>query len=164
MTDYINNPVYQELIDESDYDSVKNDERTCLDLSASAGYTTEAEKLEIHDSKINLAIQLQKVAAHKLKLRIWAYSLGEYLYVLSRQGLTLRHKTYTGRWWLFRMKKQSVRRGIWYIGSKRKRRRQKGGAFPIVALATPILSSIGSITIKKLFGGKRKRRRCRRHG
>ena len=62
------------------------------------------------------------------------------------------------------MKKQSVRRGIWYIGSKRKRRRQKGGAFPIVALAAPILSSIGSITIKKLFGGKRKRRRCRRHG
>ena len=97
MTDYINNPVYQELIGESDYDSVKSDERICLDLSASAGYRTEAEKLEIHDSKINLAIQLQKVAAHKLKLRIWAYSLGEYLYVLSRQGLTLRHKTYTGR-------------------------------------------------------------------
>ena len=28
-------------------------------------------------------------------LRVWAYSLGEYLYVLSRQGLNLRHKTYS---------------------------------------------------------------------
>ena len=62
------------------------------------------------------------------------------------------------------MKNQSVRRGIWYIGSARKRHRQKGGAFPIAALAAPILGSIGSIAIKTLFGGKRKRRRCRRYG
>ena len=62
------------------------------------------------------------------------------------------------------MKKQSVRRSIWYIGGKRKRRRQKDGAFPIAALAVPILGSIGSIAIKTLFGGKRKRRRCRRYG
>ena len=57
------------------------------------------------------------------------------------------------------MKKQSVRRTIWYIGGKRKRRRQKGCAFPKAALAAPILGSIGSIAIKKLFGGKRKRRK-----
>ena len=57
MTDYINNPVYQELIDESDYDGVKNDERIYLDLRATAGYTTEAKKLERSNSKINLAIQ-----------------------------------------------------------------------------------------------------------
>ena len=47
LTDYINNPVYQELIDESDYDSVKRDERIYPDLRASTGYTTEAEKLEM---------------------------------------------------------------------------------------------------------------------
>ena len=62
------------------------------------------------------------------------------------------------------MKKQSARRGIWYIGGKRKKHRQKGSAFPIVALAAPVLGSFGSIAIKKLFGGKRKRRRRRRHG
>ena len=60
------------------------------------------------------------------------------------------------------MKKQSVRHGIWYIDGERKRHRQKGGAFPIAALAAPILGSFGSIAIKKLFGSKRKRRR-RRH-
>ena len=95
MTDYINNPVYQELIDESDYDGIKTDERIYPDLRASAGYTTQGEKLGRNDSKTNLAIQLKKAATHKLRLRTWTYSLGEYLYVLSRQGLILRHETYT---------------------------------------------------------------------
>ena len=62
------------------------------------------------------------------------------------------------------MKKQSVRRSIWYIGSTRKIHRQKGGAFPVAALAAPIHGSIGSIAIKKLFGSKRRRIRHRRYG
>ena len=95
MTDYINNPVYQELIDKSDYDGIKTDERIYLYLRASAGYTTEAEKLGRNDSKTNLAVQLKKATIHKLRLRILTYFLREYLYVLSRQGLTLRHETYT---------------------------------------------------------------------
>ena len=95
LTDYINNPVYQELIDEDEYDSVRSEERIYLDLRASSGYTEEAEKLERNDTKINLGILLKTAATKKLRLRIWAYSLGEYLYVLSRQGLTLRHKTYS---------------------------------------------------------------------
>ena len=72
LTDYINNLVYQELIDESDYGGVKSDERIHLDLRASAGYTTEAEKLERNDSKVNLTIQLKKAARHKLMLRVLA--------------------------------------------------------------------------------------------
>ena len=47
------------------------------------------------DSKINLFIQLKKAATKKPRLRICAYSLGKCLYVLSRQGLTLRQKTYS---------------------------------------------------------------------
>ena len=41
------------------------------------------------------------------------------------------------------MKKQSVKRGIWYIGGRRKR--QRGGAFPVAALAAPILGYLGGI-------------------
>ena len=52
------------------------------------------EKLERNGSKINLFTQLKKATRKKLRLRIWAFSLGEYLYVLSRQGVTLYHKTY----------------------------------------------------------------------
>ena len=95
LTDYINNPVYQELIDEDEYDSDKSNERVYLDLRASSGYMEEAEKLEGNYSKINLTILLKKAATIKLRLRIWVYSLSEYLYVLSRQGLTLPHKTYS---------------------------------------------------------------------
>ena len=27
--------------------------------------------------------------------RIWGYSMGEYLYILAKDGLTLQHKTYS---------------------------------------------------------------------
>ena len=95
LTDYINNPIYQELIDEDKYDGNTSDERIYLDLRASSRYTNEAEKLERNDSKINLGIVLKNAATKKLWLRIWAHSLGEYLYILTRSELTLRHKTYS---------------------------------------------------------------------
>ena len=46
LTYYINNPVYQELIDEDSYKGVRSDERVYLDLRGSAEYTSEARKLE----------------------------------------------------------------------------------------------------------------------
>ena len=53
------------------------------------------EKLQRNDSKITLYITLKSVATKRLRLRIWGYSLGEYLYVLASDGLTLRRKTYS---------------------------------------------------------------------
>ena len=72
-------------IDKDAYDGNASDERIYLDLRASTGYTTEIEKLERNLSKINLSIQLKAPATKKIS---------EYLYALSRQGLTLHHKTY----------------------------------------------------------------------
>ena len=43
LTDYVNNPIYQELIDQDDYNKVKRDKRVYLDLTASSGYTNKAE-------------------------------------------------------------------------------------------------------------------------
>ena len=63
-------------------------------MRASSGYTNEAEELERNDSKINFEIVLKESAKKKLRSRVWAHSLGEYLYILSRSGLALRHKTY----------------------------------------------------------------------
>ena len=48
----------------------------------------EAEKLERNDSTVILT-------DFNSRVRIWAYSLSEYLYVLSKTGLTLKHRTYT---------------------------------------------------------------------
>ena len=90
----MNNPIFQELPDEDTYFSVKNDKRVYLDLRASSGYVKEAEKLERNDSKINLQITLKAAAKYKLRVRIWAYSVSEYLYVLSKSCLTLKHRTY----------------------------------------------------------------------
>ena len=94
LTEYMNNPVFQELSDEESYYSLKSHENVYLDLRGSSGYVREAEKLERNDSKINLQITLKRAATFKLRVRIWAHSLSEYLYVLSKSGLTLKHRTY----------------------------------------------------------------------
>ena len=94
LKEYMNNPIFQELPDEDTYFSLKSDKKVYLDLRASSGYVKEAEKLERNDSKLNLQIVLKNPATYKLRVRIWAYSLSEYLYVLSKSGLTLKHRTY----------------------------------------------------------------------
>ena len=70
LMDYINNPIYQELVDKDQYSENKSNERVYLDLRTSSGYTNEAEKLERNDSKINLAIMLKNAATKKLQIRI----------------------------------------------------------------------------------------------
>lgn len=49
LADNMNNPIYQELIEEDQYDSARSNERVYLDLRASSGYTDEVEKLERND-------------------------------------------------------------------------------------------------------------------
>ena len=62
LSDYMNNPVFQEFISEDGYFGVKSDERVYVDLRASSGYVKEAEKLERNDSKISLHLLLKEVA------------------------------------------------------------------------------------------------------
>ena len=94
LVDYMDNPIYRELPNEKEYCSLKSDERVYLDLTASSGYIRETEKLERNDSKINLELTLKEAAKYNLRVRVWAYSLSEYLYVLSKSGLSLKHRTY----------------------------------------------------------------------
>ena len=62
LTEYMDNPIFQELPDEETYYSLKSDEKIYLDLRASSGYVREAEKLERNDSKVNLQITLKEAA------------------------------------------------------------------------------------------------------
>ena len=94
LTGYMDNPIFRDLPDEDEYFRLKSDERMYLDLRATSGYVKEAEKLERNDSKINLMITLKNAAQFNMRVRIWAYSLSEYLHVLSKSGLTLKHRTY----------------------------------------------------------------------
>ena len=68
LTDYLNNKIYQELIEEDDYFVVRSNERLYLDLRASSRYVKKCEKLERNDSKINLHIMLKNAAMKKLRL------------------------------------------------------------------------------------------------
>ena len=61
--------------------------------------------------------------------------------------------------------KQSVRKGVWYIGGKKRRKKQKGKGFPIGLLASvglPILSEIAKPVFKKIIGRGRRSKRLRR--
>ena len=42
----MNNPIFQELLDEEQYFDVRNDYRMYLDIRATSGYVKEAQKLE----------------------------------------------------------------------------------------------------------------------
>ena len=100
----MDNPIYRELPDEDEYFGLKSDERVYLDLRASSGYVREAEKLERNDSKINLMITLKEAAKYNLRVRIWAYSLSEYLYVKKRTYSKTQNLRYKSEWrWFFRI-------------------------------------------------------------
>ena len=59
ISDYINNPVFQELLPELDYFGNKFDERVYIDLQDSLGYTNEIEKPNRNDSKLTAKIELK---------------------------------------------------------------------------------------------------------
>ena len=83
LSDYMHNPVYQELISEDDYFDVLSDERL---YRASSESVKEVEKLERIHSKISLHILLKEAATRKLRSRVWSYSLSDYLYILCKKA------------------------------------------------------------------------------
>ena len=95
VSDYIHNPIFQELPLEKDYFSDESDERVCIDLWDSLGYTNKIKKPSWNDSKLTLQIELKTALTKKVRLRFWENTNGEYLYILVDGGLTLKYKTYT---------------------------------------------------------------------
>ena len=57
-------------------------------------------------------------------------------------------------------RKQVVKKGIWYIGGKKRKQKQKGGAFLLGLLNAavgPLLGEVAKPLFKKIFGrGKRR--------
>ena len=113
MTDYINNPNCQEIIDEENYNGV----RIYIDLKASFGYTNEAEKLKRNDSKINLGITLRLRVLDALSRGIFVHFIQKWP---DSTEQNIRHISTKRR--LPRMnRKQSVRGWVWYmVGMKKK--------------------------------------------
>lgn len=66
--------------------------------------------------------------------------------------------------------RQSIKKGVWHIGGTRRRRRQRGGAFPlgfVTSLAELLLREVAKPIFKTMLGRgiqqsrRRRRRRCR---
>ena len=94
LTQYINNPIYQEMTSEDEYASNTRDDLLYIDLRRSKGYTDELEKIYRDDSLLALTITLKKPAKKKLRYRITAWSQGEYWYALSNKGYIMTYKNY----------------------------------------------------------------------
>ena len=97
VTDFMNNPIAQELKKENEYFSNKFDERLYVDLRPSHGYTDELEKPTRNDSKMTITIETKTPLVKKMRLRVWGYTNGEYIYLQHDISFTLKYKTYTLR-------------------------------------------------------------------
>ena len=90
LSDNVNNLIYQELHYENTF-FTDSDERIYVTLCDSKSYTNEVEKLRRDDSDLVLKIKKKK----KMCLRVWGYLQGEYPYLLTDKGLTMKYKNYT---------------------------------------------------------------------
>ena len=82
--------MFHELLLKLDYFGAKSDEKIYIDWRDSLGYTDEIEKLSRNDCKLNVTIELRNPLAKKMRLRVWGYTNGEYLYMLNDSSLTLK--------------------------------------------------------------------------
>ena len=94
VTDFMSNPIAQELKKENEYFSDKLDERLNVDLRPSHGYTNELEKPTRNDSKMTITIETKAPLVKKMRLRVWGYTSGEYIYLQHDGSLTLKYKAY----------------------------------------------------------------------
>ena len=95
ISNYMNNPVFQEVLLKHDYFGTKSDKKVYIGQRESLGYTNEIEKPSRNDSKLTITIKLKNPLAHKMRIRVWGYTSGEYHYMLTDGGLTVIYKTYT---------------------------------------------------------------------
>ena len=94
-SDYINNPVFQDLLLENTYMSNISDERMYIGLRDSLGYTNEMVRPGRNDSKLKLTIEIKIRLTKKIALRLWGYTNSKYLYMLHDGSLMLKYKIHT---------------------------------------------------------------------
>ena len=74
LSQYKNNPIYQDITEEDKFTDNERDDRIYIDMRRSEGYTYELEKINRYDSVIALTISLKAAAAKKLQFRITGFS------------------------------------------------------------------------------------------
>ena len=92
LTQYKNNPIYQEMTEEDEFTTNEKDDGILIDMRQSKSYTDELEKLNHGNSELAPVINLKKTAAKKLRLRVTGFSQAKYWYILSCKGYIISYK------------------------------------------------------------------------
>ena len=88
------NEVRQELPTRSKY-FTDSDEKVYIDIRRSKGYIGEFERVNRDDSDLVGTINLKAAAGKKMRLYVTGYYQGEYMYMLTKEGLVMNHKEYS---------------------------------------------------------------------
>ena len=94
LTQYKNNPIYQDITPEEEYRDNSRDDRIYIDMRRSQGYTAELEKLTRDDSSLAVVVNLKGAAQKKMRLRITGFSQSEYWYAFLNKGYIMTYKNY----------------------------------------------------------------------
>ena len=94
LTQYKNNPIYQDITPEEEYRDNSRDDRIYIDMRRSQGYTAELEKLTRDDSSLAVVVNLKGTAQKKMRLRITGFSQSEYWYAFLNKGYIMTYKNY----------------------------------------------------------------------
>ena len=92
--DYLHNKTKQELPNRNTY-FTDSDEKVYIDIRRSKGYTGEFERVNRDDSDLVVTADLKKAATKKMRLYVTGYYQGEYMYMLTKEGLIMSHKEYS---------------------------------------------------------------------
>ena len=90
LSDYANNPLFQELPTLSEY-FTSADKKIFINLRRRKGYMNEIEKLNRDDSNLTITIKLKVEATKKMRLRVTGYYQGQHLCSMSRAGLIMNY-------------------------------------------------------------------------
>ena len=93
-SDYLYNEVRQQLPNRKTY-FTDSDEKIYIDIRRSKGYTGEFERVNRDDSDLVVTVDLKNAAAKKMRLYVTGYYQGEYMYMLTKDGLVMNHKEYS---------------------------------------------------------------------
>ena len=93
-SDYVYNDIRKELPNRKKY-FTDSDEKVYIDIRRSKGYTSELERVNRDDSDLSVTVDLKAAATKKMRLYIRGYYQTEYMYMLSKHGLTMQLKEYS---------------------------------------------------------------------
>ena len=88
------NEVRQQLPTRNKY-FTDSDERVYIDIRRSKGYTGKFERVNRDDSDLVVTVDLKAAATKKMRLYVIGYYQGEYMYMLTKEGLVMNHKEYS---------------------------------------------------------------------